>query len=145
VLCRLLLTERLLVGFEHGVLNLLEHHIAEVFLFLHLLLCPAHLLPCLLILIKPAHILQCLSHPLHVVEEVFRAAMAIPHGLTALHAVRELNLDGWDLSVRIQVVEPLRNIGDGRTEAAIVALYVVALETFGDLVGEGHSFGFLED
>jgi hypothetical protein len=64
--------------------------------------------------------------------------------LTALNAVRELDLDGWDLSVWIQIVAPLRNAGDGRTEAAIAVLYVVALEDFGDLLQEGHLLGFLE-
>jgi hypothetical protein len=75
-----------------------------------------------------------------VAEEVLRAAMAIPHGLTALHPFRELDLDGWDLLVRIQLVEPLRDVGDRRPEAAIATFYVVALEAFRDLLGERHVF-----
>jgi hypothetical protein len=51
----------------------------------------------------------------------------------ALHAIRELDLDGWDLSDRIQVIDSLGNIGDGRLEAAIAAFHVMTLEAFGDL------------
>jgi hypothetical protein len=56
----------------------------------------------------------------------------------ALHAIRELDLDGWDLSDRIQVIDSLGNIGDGRLEAAIAAFHVMTLEAFGDLLGERH-------
>jgi hypothetical protein len=137
-----LLTERLLVGFEDGVLDLLKHHITEVLFVLHLLLRLANLLPCLLIFFEQAHVLHCLTHPLHVAEEVLRVAVVVPHGLAALHTIRELDFDGWDLSGGIQLVEPLRDVGDRRPEAPIATFYVVALEAFRDLLGERHLFVF---
>jgi hypothetical protein len=79
---------------------------------------------------------------LHVAEEVLRVAVAVPHGLAALHTIRELDFDGWDLSVWIQLVEPLRDVGDRRPGAPIATFYVVALEAFRDLLGERHLFVF---
>ena len=60
-------------------------------------------------------------------EEVLVVAVAVPHGLTALHAVQELDLDGWDLPVRIQVIESLRNVGDWRPKGSISSFHIVAL------------------
>jgi hypothetical protein len=79
-----------------------------------------------------------------VAEEVLLVAVVVPHGLAALHAIRELDFDGWDLSVRIQLVEPLRDVGDRRPEAAIATFYLVALEAFRDLLGESHLFFFVK-
>jgi hypothetical protein len=71
-----------------------------------------------------------------VAEEVLVTAVAVPHGLTALHTVRELDLDGRDLPVRIQVIEPLGNVGDWRPKGSTASFHVVALEALGDLFAE---------
>jgi hypothetical protein len=58
--------------------------------------------------------------------------------MTALDAIWELNLDVWDLPVGVQVFELLRDVGNGRTEAAVAAFHLLRLEAFGDLLDEGY-------
>jgi hypothetical protein len=80
----------------------------------------------------------------HVAEEVLVVAVVIPHGLTALHTVREFDLDGWDLFGPDPNRRPLRHIGDWRPKASIAHFLVVAFEAFRDLFGEGHFLGVVD-
>ncbi len=75
---------------------------------------------------------------------MFLRAIPLPHGRTALDAIRELDLDSWDLAVWIQVLELLRDVRNGCVDSAVASFDILPLESGRDLLDEGHLFAFLQ-